>query len=80
MRLKAKRPGVKKPIAEGRYEPSVQRATGITMRLERFLDRLRDLYKEKITNPTTGEVIHECEEPLSKHQGHGSAKPKKPGA
>ena len=50
------------------------------MRLERFLDRLRDLYKEKITNPTTGEVIHECEEPLSKHQGHGSAKPKKPGA
>lgn len=76
MRLKARRPGVKDPIAEGRYEPSVQRTTGLVMNLERFIDRLRNSYHEKVTNPKTGEVVHQCDEPLSNHQGHGSAKRK----
>jgi len=74
MRFKAKRPGHKKPIYEGRYEPSVQRTTGITMRLERFFDRISDWYQERVTNPKTGELVHSCDEPLSQHQGHGSAK------
>ena len=74
MRFKAKRPGHKKPIYEGCYEPSVQRTTGIMMRLERFFDRINDWYRERVSNPKTGEVVHSCEEPLSKHQGHGSAK------
>lgn len=74
MRFKAKRPGYKKPIYEGRYEPSVQRTTGIMMRLERFFDRINDWYRERISNSKTGEVVHSCEEPLSEHQGHGSAK------
>lgn len=76
MRFKAKRSGHKKPIYEGRSEPSVQRSTGIMMHLERFFDRINDWYRERITNPKTGEVVHCCDEPLSQHQGHGSAKMK----
>ena len=31
-------------------------------------------YFERITDPSTGEVLRECSEPLQKHMGHGSAK------
>lgn len=40
----------------------------------RLVDRDRDLYQEVVTDPETGTVIHQCEEPLSEHRGHGSAK------
>ena len=42
----------------------------------RLIDRENDHYYEKVWDPETGEVIHECSEPLSKHTGHGSAKQK----
>ena len=42
---------------------------------ERVIDKPNDLYRERIVDPNTGEVIHECEEPLSEHTGHGDAKP-----
>lgn len=74
MSFKAKRPSVKRPIYEGLSKPSVQRTTGILMRLERFFDRLKDRYLERVTNPVTREVVHSCDEPLSAHRGHGSAK------
>jgi hypothetical protein len=45
---------------------------------ERIIDRKNDLYKEIVRNPETGEIIHHCEELLSKHIGHGSAKVKIP--
>ena len=38
------------------------------------VDKDRDLYREVIHDPETGRTIHQCVEPLSKHQGHGSAK------
>jgi hypothetical protein len=46
--------------------------------VERFVlfDRLNDEYQEIITDLNTGQVIHNCKEPLSQHQGHGSAKKK----
>jgi hypothetical protein len=31
-------------------------------------------YFERITDPTTSEVTHECSEALEKHTGHGSAR------
>lgn len=40
----------------------------------RLIDRDNDLYREEVTDPETGEVIHFCEEPLSEHRGHGTAK------
>ncbi len=51
-------------------------------RLGRYaiVERLRkrvgfgDWYSEKIRDKDTGETIHECHEPLSEHQGHGTTK------
>jgi len=41
---------------------------------ERHWDKVSNCYFERITGIETGEVIHECEEPLTEHRGHGSAK------
>jgi hypothetical protein len=42
----------------------------------RLADRRNDLYQEKIWTKD-GTLVHETEEPLSKHFGHGSDKPKR---
>jgi hypothetical protein len=47
------------------------------MTKERRIDHVKDQYREVVTNPETGEVTHHCEEPLSKHTGHGSRKEEK---
>jgi hypothetical protein len=39
---------------------------------EVLIDRLRNIYEEKIVNSKTGEVIHYTLEKLSEHIGHGS--------
>jgi hypothetical protein len=41
---------------------------------ERIIDKENNLYNEVVRDEETGEIIHECAEPLEKHQGHGSAK------
>jgi hypothetical protein len=46
------------------------------MRLERRVDRAANRYTERLTDPRSGEVVHERDEPLSDHQGHGSARPR----
>jgi hypothetical protein len=46
------------------------------VRKQRTLDRDNDRYVEKVVDPETGEVLRDVEEPLSDHQGHGSAKAK----
>ncbi len=33
-----------------------------------------DLYSETVKDEETGELLHHCEEPLSQHSRHGSAK------
>ena len=35
---------------------------GEWMDKERVIDRDNDLYKEKVVNPKTGEIVHHCEE------------------
>ena len=46
----------------------------------RIIDRVNDWYYEEVRYGDTGTVIHLCNEPLSEHCGHGSAKrPKKAG-
>jgi hypothetical protein len=47
------------------------------MKFQRVIDRLANWYHERVTDPTTGAVVHECDEPLTQHRGHGSAKPKR---
>lgn len=49
---------------------------GKWMTKERSIDKDNDIYKETVVDPETGKIIHSCEEPLSKHRGHGSAKKK----
>ena len=54
----------------------ITRKTGRRSYRERFIDREQGVYLEKVTDPETGEVIHECNEPHPNHQGRGSAKKK----
>ena len=44
------------------------------MHRERLVDRVHDRYREVVSDPETGQVVHRCEEPLSKHRGHGDDK------
>jgi hypothetical protein len=37
-------------------------------------DRKNNRYTETVIDPDTGEIIHQADEPLSDHLGHGSAK------
>jgi hypothetical protein len=51
--------------------------------VEKFMKRVGfgDWYSEKVRDQETGELIHQCEEPLSEHQRHGSDRsgpPKEP--
>jgi hypothetical protein len=45
------------------------------VRLYRLVDRAGDAYEELVVDEETGEVLGSCVEPLSAHQGRGSAKP-----
>ena len=68
------RPGYTKPILEDFSRDEVRRLDGKPVRRRRVIDRLNDQYEERVTEKKTGQVLHECKEPLSKHRGHGSAK------
>ena len=74
--MKAKRPDEKKPYIEGLNILEHSRKLQKVVHRGRTIDRDNDRYFEKITDYETGEIIHHCEEPLSQHQGHGSAKKK----
>jgi hypothetical protein len=73
--MKGKEPGEKKPFIETRSEPSRSHKLEKHVHHERVIDRRNDRYFEQVTDYETGEVLHRCEEPLSEHMGHGSAKP-----
>jgi hypothetical protein len=75
--FKHKRVGHKKPIAEGFSGKEFFVKEQRLVDKERLIDREAKRYREKVTDPATGNVIHECDEPLDQHRGHGSAKPKR---
>ena len=74
--FKARSQGKGKPYIEGKAGDDLHRKTGKWMHLQRIIDRARNWYKEIVTDPETGKVVHCCEEPLSEHRGHGSARHK----
>lgn len=74
--LKGKRPGQKKAFVEDLSEPSFSSSKQKHVHRQRLIDRDNDQYSEKVTDYETGEVLHECSEPLSSHKGHGSARKK----
>jgi hypothetical protein len=73
-RLKAE--GAKKPVLEFKAGDNFHRESGKWYDREMIINRREDSYKEIIKDKVTGGTVHECEEPLSKHIGHGSAKHK----
>ena len=67
-------PGFIKPFLNLMSGADFFKKTGKWNRREKIEDSERDQYFEHITDGETGETLHHCEEPLSKHRGHGSAK------
>ncbi len=75
--IKGKHAGQKEPFIIEVTGDDLYRKLGKWMELSRIIDKDNDSYIEVITDPDTGQIIHQCIEPLSKHTGHGSAKHKK---
>ncbi len=69
-----RRPGFRRPFVEMLGGDDFNRKLGKFVKLERVIDRARNWYMERVTDPDTGQVLHECEEPLTDHRGHGSAR------
>lgn len=46
------------------------------VRKGRLIDKENNWYEEIVSDPDTGEIIHEAKEKLTDHYGHGSAKNK----
>lgn len=77
--LKARRHGKGRLFLESKVGDDLYHLTGRWNRLERHIDHENDWYDEVITDSATGEILKETHEPLSQHQGHGSAKRSGPG-
>lgn len=76
LRGKARGPVSRKPFVEFKSEDSFSRKLGIWAKRYMRIDRRKNRYIEKVINPESGDIIHFCDEPLTKHQGHGSARKK----
>jgi len=61
-------------FAKFRSIPSWWRDGGKWVHRYSHYDKRADTYSEVVTDLETGEVIHECDEPLSAHTGHGGAR------
>ena len=75
--MKHKRPGKKSPLSESLNRPEYSNKHQKLIEKKRVIDRENDRYQETIKDFETGEIHHHCDEPLSKHKGHGSAKQRK---
>src|SRR3954463_11903360 len=73
--IKARRGGRGRAFIEQKVGDDLHHATGKWNHLTRVVDREANAYHEVIVDLETGAVIREVHEPLSEHQGHGSAKP-----
>ncbi len=67
-------------LARGRWgkefisQTEFHRETQSWRHVERVIDRVNDTYFERITDLETRDTVKRVEEPLSEHQGHGSAR------
>ena len=69
--------GRKKTLSKGFNSYSYSRDLGKLVNHQRFVDRQNDRYIEIVEDEDTGHLLHYCNETLSAHHGHGSAKYKK---
>ncbi|WP_147310660.1 hypothetical protein [Cupriavidus taiwanensis] len=54
----------------------IAKSTDRWMDKVRIIDKNNDYYREHVTDRESGEVFRDVEEPLSRHFGRGTAKPK----
>lgn len=74
MAYKHKRKGAKRPILEGKSGDSWSTEHRRFMKVTQIVDREHDCYDKVVFDPFKSEIIRECHETLSAHQGKGSAK------
>lgn len=73
LRLQQKRRGVKGYLVDLFAGWQRRASVGDMVAKDRIIDREQDRYRERIATED-GVIIHEVDEPLSSHRGHGSAK------
>jgi hypothetical protein len=74
LNLKARHANEKRPFMEQTLGDDFHRKGGRWVKFYRLIDRVKDWYEERVSDPATGKVVHECSERLTNHRGHGSAK------
>lgn len=74
--MKVKRVGERRAFRETKGIPSFSYSLEKFVLREQVIDRDKDVYFEKVTDYEDDRTIHHCEERLSEHKGHGSAKKK----
>jgi rubredoxin len=67
-----------KPWLETKSELSWSHDRQKWLQRQKTENRRDNRYTEVVKDPDTGEIVHESDEPLTDHQGHGSARRKKP--
>lgn len=79
LRVKAKVKGVRRPLLNYQSKIELFRKTQRWRKVRRYIHRgAMDLYIETITDLETGKLEKHVCQPLSEHQGHGTAKRKTP--
>ena len=78
VRVKAVHSGKGRPFYEALYADDLHRKSGKWMYREMVVDRRANRYQERVIDRDTGVVVHACDEPLTRHQGHGTARRRKP--
>jgi predicted nucleic acid-binding Zn-ribbon protein len=75
----SRRPGKKKRYVEASFQERDWHRDEARWTLRtKVVNRADDEYHEVITDLESGNVVHECHEPLSRHTGHGSARQPSP--
>ena len=70
--------GQRKAHYEAKSMPDFSVCYNKLVHRETIIDRENDRYVERVTDYESGNVIHQCDEPLSKHIGHGAARRSSP--
>lgn len=71
---KAYESGKKKPFLEHKSGDSFFRKAQLWVKRVMRIDRRNNRYVEHVVDPRTGDTIHFCDEPLTDHRSHDSAK------
>lgn len=74
VKIEVRGAGSKKVLREQVVGDDLEHKTGRWMHKGRDIDREHDLYRERVIDPETGEMLRDSEKPLSQHRGHGSAR------